>query len=323
MIKLRVVVVILLMLSLPSIARAQALAPLASGGAPPCPEHNGVREFHSALARDGGVSAFIVGIAGRDASGCHRSAEIHLEQPPRVKSFSLSDADREDFEIVDFSPDGSKLLLAAQSNETYPNEQYRDVQITSMPTSSGEMRWQNVWDLLAWKDCDATVEPQGFTADGKLLILARPSVMSPPRRSSCVSEMHLYTIGEAPEVAAQADIATITKHYGKVVDPPSQTCQSDPDLIGSCFTVQGKVSAWNGAPTYRISLAEKHRILGVTQRPLPASVPEVLPRQLAEKMNSEVEASGDFLVCPFTTEKPGRMQMVCVQSARNVTFKPR
>jgi hypothetical protein len=27
---------------------------------------------------------------------------------------------------------------------------------------------------------------------------------------------------------------------------------------------------------------------------------------------------GDFLVCPFTVERAGRMRMVCIESARNL-----
>ena len=64
-------------------------------------------------------------------------------------------------------------------------------------------------------------------------------------------------------------------------------------------------------------------MLGVTERPLPASMPSVLPSPLAENLNFDVEAIGDFVVCPFTVEKPGHMQMVCVESARNLSFKRR
>lgn len=83
---------IMLMMLYPAIAHGQQLAPLALGGAPPCPEHNGIREFHSAVARDGGVSAFIVGIArrnGQDATGLlkyiwnnHRAKNVWLFRMP-------------------------------------------------------------------------------------------------------------------------------------------------------------------------------------------------------------------------------------------------
>jgi hypothetical protein len=40
-------------------------------------------------------------------------------------------------------------------------------------------------------------------------------------------------------------------------------------------------------------------------------------------MSWDVEAWGDFEVCPFARERPGEMQMVCVESAKNVLFKNR
>jgi hypothetical protein len=318
----RRIAIILLILSLRSIASAQDLAPLAIGGAPPCPDHNGLREFHSAVVRHGYVSAFIAGVARRDASGCSRTAEIDVEQAPRAKSFALPDADKQDFTIVDFSSDGARLFLAAEARADSPNEQFRNVQVTAMPISSGEMRWRNVWDVLTWKDCNATVEPQGFF-DNRLAIRVRPATMSPPRRANCVSEPHLYALDQQSGMPVPISTTTAIKRYGKMAAPPSQACKSDPDLVGACFPARGSVSAWNGAPTFRISVTGTKRVLGISGRASPASMPVVLPPPLANQLNGEVEASGEFVVCPFTNEKPGHMQMVCVDSARTVTFKKR
>lgn len=315
---------IVLMLALSSIASAADLTPLAPGGAPPCPEHNGIREFHSSMVEDGDVSAFIVGLAKRDASGCRRTAEIRIEHAGQTKSFALPKADQQDFSIIDFSPDGSKLFLAAEAIRGYPNEQFRYLQVTTVPASSGEMRWQNVWDLLGWKDCDAMVEPQGFTVDGKLAFRVRPSVMSQPRRTNCAPEARLYAIdGHSNAAATQISDPASIKRYGKIVRHPSQSCRSDPDLVGACFIVHGTISVWSGAPTIRISRPGTQRMLGVAERPLPTSVAHVLPSPLAEKLNGDDQASGDFLVCPFTIENPGHMQMACVESASNLTFTRR
>ena len=318
----RRIAMLVLMLSLPSIACAADLGPLAHGGAPPCPEHNGIREFHSSIIQDGDISAFIVGLANRDASGCRRTAEIRIEQAGHTKSFALPEADQQDFSMVDFSPDGSKLLLAAEAIRGYPNEQFRYLQVATMPVSTGEMRWQNAWDLFGWRDCDAMVEPQGFTADGKLALLGRPSVMSLPRRANCAPDAHLYGIDDKSNVAALSDDASI-KRYGKLIARPSQGCRSDPDLVAACFIIHGTMSVWNGAPTIRISRPGTMRMLGVAERPLPTSIRSVLPPLLAQKLNGDDQASGDFTVCPFTIENPGHMQMACVESASNLTFTRR
>lgn len=35
----------------------------------------------------------------------------------------------------------------------------------------------------------------------------------------------------------------------------------------------------------------------------------------------ETEAFGDFRVCPFTKKKPGEMQFVCIESAKNLRYR--
>jgi hypothetical protein len=49
---------------------------------------------------------------------------------------------------------------------------------------------------------------------------------------------------------------------------------------------------------------------------------DVLPGELGRKMTDfGTEAFGDFRVCPFTKEKSGAMQFVCIESAKNVRYK--
>src|SRR5579872_285564 len=305
--------ILILMLSLAATARAKELTPLASGGAPPCSNRNGTREFHSAVVQDRDVSAFIVGIARRDDSGCHQSAEIRVESGGAKKSFPLP-SDGEDFEIVDFSPDGSKLFVAEENSNS--------VRIAMMPLATGEMRWQDVSDLLGWNDCDATIEPEGFTADGRPAVLSKHSVLSPPRRPNCVQEEHTYTFDAHWKAAALNSDAASIKRIAKTTHPEAQPCKSDPDLVGECFTLQGRLSAYNGNPTFRIWRIGTRRMLGITEKVFPADE-EVLPESLAGKVTWDVEAWGEFLVCPFTADQPGVMQKVCIESANDIIFKHR
>ncbi len=145
--------------------------------------------------------------------------------------------------------------------------------------------------------------------------------MASPRRSNCVAAPRVYAIDEASgAVTSISDIADL-KRYGKTVSPAAQACKSDPDLVGKCFTVHGKISAWNGNPTFRIHPADTKRLLGVTAAPFPLAETPVLPETLEGKVNMDTEATGDFYVCPFSAEKPGHMQMVCVEAADKVTFE--
>jgi len=310
---LRIGIVILMILSLAPIAAAKELAPLAYGGAPPCSKHHGTREFHSVVVQDGDVSAFIVGIARQDAAGCHQSAVIRIDAAGATKTFPLpSDAD--DFEIVDFSPDGSRLFLAEEKSD--------GVRIAEMPIATGEMHWQDVSDLLGWNDCDATVEPMGFTSDGKLTLRARRAVMASSTRPNCVNDEQTYVFDARWKGTTSADGASL-KHFGTRILPASQTCQSDPDLIGPCFQVHGRVYARNGSPTFRIWLSAEQRVLGISQRALPPSEPNVMPAPLAGKVSFDLYGYADLLVCPFTPQQEHVTQMICIESVSNVTFGSR
>lgn len=45
----------------------------------------------------------------------------------------------------------------------------------------------------------------------------------------------------------------------------------------------------------------------------------IVPKQLA--FDPSRKAYGDFEVCPFTPERAGTMQMVCVESVRNFSIR--
>ena len=99
------------------------------------------------------------------------------------------------------------------------------------------------------------------------------------------------------------------------VDGPS--CKGNPALSGACFTVHGRLRAYNGNPTFRIWPIGTKRLLGVTGAE-PGQEP-ILPQDLACGFDCDVFA--DFLVCPFTQDQPGVVRRVCVESASNRAIK--
>ena len=63
-------------------------------------------------------------------------------------------------------------------------------------------------------------------------------------------------------------------------------------------------------------------MLGVTAGPVADDADEPICPEKILGFSSEVEALfGDFEVCPFTPEQKGHMQMVCVESAKNLVVK--
>ena len=96
-------------------------------------------------------------------------------------------------------------------------------------------------------------------------------------------------------------------------------CKSNPQLVGTCFVVRGRLSAYNGNPTFRIFRAGTSRILGV----VPSEDPRSLPAELRGVASFEHDVFGTFTVCPFTPSKPGVMQFVCVEAVRDVHVRTR
>jgi hypothetical protein len=102
--------------------------------------------------------------------------------------------------------------------------------------------------------------------------------------------------------------------HGQSSRKEEQACVRNPKLVAKCFDVHGRLSFYNGAPSARIWKIGTKRLLGVHD--------SVLPGQLGLRMtSSNMQAFGDFRVCPLTREKPGVMQIVCIASARHVKYK--
>jgi hypothetical protein len=97
-----------------------------------------------------------------------------------------------------------------------------------------------------------------------------------------------------------------------------RVCRADPLLVGPCFSLRGVLFAANGAPTFRIRRAGTNRILGIRDSEDPI-MPADLHARLFETGDAfGVRISADYLVCPYTRERAGRMQSVCVERASHI-----
>ncbi len=105
--------------------------------------------------------------------------------------------------------------------------------------------------------------------------------------------------------------------------PVEKSCREHPQIIGKCFTVHGRLSVYNGNPAVRLRRSGTKRILGVSDQRF--SLPEYrnIPESLMKELGGENEIVADFLVCPFTRQKPGEMQLICIESAKNVAVRSR
>jgi hypothetical protein len=100
-----------------------------------------------------------------------------------------------------------------------------------------------------------------------------------------------------------------------------KSCRAHPQLIGRCFTVRGRLSVYNGTPARRLWRIGTKRVLGISEQRFAATGYRNVPEDIESKLNQDVAIFGDFVVCPFTRSKPGEMQLVCIESAKNLVTR--
>jgi len=100
-------------------------------------------------------------------------------------------------------------------------------------------------------------------------------------------------------------------------------CSKHPQLVGSCFTVRGRLSVYNGAPALRIWRIGTKRILGVSEQRFAVPGYRNVPENIRAEIDQDKALIGDYVVCPFTKPKENEMQMVCIEKVTNLVVKKR
>lgn len=105
--------------------------------------------------------------------------------------------------------------------------------------------------------------------------------------------------------------------------PEAQSCRARPDVVGKCFTVRARLSVYNGTPSIRLWPIGTKRLLGVLDPQDVSSEPgpSILPTSIRSQLDWDKQVFGDYVVCPLTRARPGRMQTVCIESGRNLTVR--
>src|SRR5260370_791910 len=235
----------------------QWLAPLTGGGAPGCSKRLGMRQYRSDVIRYRESTICIEGEA-QHARGCQEAARVQWRRGGVTKTFQLTDVFEQNFMIVDFAPDSSRVLIESEAPLRVGDEYFRNIQISTIEFSSTKIDWKNTWDLFGWGECEATVEPQGFTDEGEVVVRARPSVMARPRRPNCLKDVGLYAVDLQLGSVTRLPNDLRIQRYRELVHGPSHTSQSahTPRLVGydvrpsaapSSATHMSKVSLQSGS----------------------------------------------------------------------------
>ena len=103
-------------------------------------------------------------------------------------------------------------------------------------------------------------------------------------------------------------------------------CES-PENAASCYWIHGRLSFYNGTPSYRLWRTGTRRLLGIYSGPsvdrlgLDNEDPE-FPAIVRQKFKpSKNQIFGDFEVCPLEPQKDGAMQAACIESAKNIVVE--
>jgi hypothetical protein len=99
-------------------------------------------------------------------------------------------------------------------------------------------------------------------------------------------------------------------------------CRLHPQVIGKSFVVHGALRLYNGMPSARVWGIGTKRILGISEGRFYLEGYCNLPKWLEAKMDWDTEIIGDFVVYPFTKDKPGVMRLVCIDTAYNLKVMP-
>ena len=100
-----------------------------------------------------------------------------------------------------------------------------------------------------------------------------------------------------------------------------KSCREHSELIGSCFTVRGRLSVYNGTPALRLWRVGTRRVLGISEQRFSVAGYRNVPEYVESQTNQNVAIFGDFLVCPFTRSRPGEMQLVCIEAGMNLVVR--
>jgi len=93
--------------------------------------------------------------------------------------------------------------------------------------------------------------------------------------------------------------------------------------VSSCYWVHGRLSVYNGNPTYRLWKIGTHHLFGILSGPGSLKrnpddgVEAELPDNIAFR-STGTQIFGDFEICPLERETSGEMQDACIESAKNL-----
>lgn len=95
--------------------------------------------------------------------------------------------------------------------------------------------------------------------------------------------------------------------------PLGRTCRTNPNRVGPCFATRGRIRVYNGSLIFRLWRIGTKRLVAI----VPDEDP-IMPEAVKQEIEFSADVFGNFVLCPFTAEAPGVMQLACIASASDV-----
>jgi hypothetical protein len=105
---------------------------------------------------------------------------------------------------------------------------------------------------------------------------------------------------------------------GSLQAAEKQPCKDDARVIEQCFAVHGRLTVHANLRPY-LWPAGTNRLLGIADPDGTSIMPPELDAAFAS--DPKLAAFGDFEVCPYTREVPGRLRLVCIASVSRLVVR--
>ena len=114
-------------------------------------------------------------------------------------------------------------------------------------------------------------------------------------------------------------LATVVASSSPVLQDKS--CREHPKLVGKCFRVHGRLSVYNGAPALRLFNLGTKRVLGISEQRFAVPGFSNVPEEITSNIDQDKTLIGDYVVCPFTRQRRGEMQMICIEKVSKLEVR--
>jgi len=99
-----------------------------------------------------------------------------------------------------------------------------------------------------------------------------------------------------------------------------EICSADKRIVNPCYDVYGKLTVHANMRVYLWPVGTK-RLIAISYRKDSPEPNPPLPSNIHLNHLLENDLFGNFNICPFTKEKAGKMQVVCINSVSNLSEK--